>query len=100
MKDIAELAAIAEPLFMGLSAEIEVLPAMNAATSRRISAQQCSPRDRHLSVSSFGKARPNRCRDAKRARRLLGALANLAHAGQAKISRRTSADEPRRHLAA
>ena len=30
MKDSAELAAIAEPLFMGLSAEIEVVPAMNA----------------------------------------------------------------------
>lgn len=30
MKDSAELPAIAEPLFMRLSAEIEVVPAMNA----------------------------------------------------------------------
>jgi hypothetical protein len=30
MKDSAELPAIAEPLFMGLTAEIEVVPAMNA----------------------------------------------------------------------
>ena len=30
MKESAELPAIAEPLFKGLSAEIEVVPAMNA----------------------------------------------------------------------
>jgi hypothetical protein len=30
MKDSAELPAIAEPLFMGVNAEIEVVPAMNA----------------------------------------------------------------------
>jgi hypothetical protein len=30
MKDSAELPAIAEPLFMGLNAEVEVVPAMNA----------------------------------------------------------------------
>lgn len=30
MKDSAELPAIAEPLFIGVNAEIEVVPAMNA----------------------------------------------------------------------
>ena len=30
MKDSAELPTIAEPLFMGLNAEVEVVPAMNA----------------------------------------------------------------------
>jgi len=30
MKESSELPAIAEPLFMGLNAEIEVIPAMNA----------------------------------------------------------------------
>ena len=35
MKDSAEMPAIAEPLFIGLGAELELVPAMNADDLRR-----------------------------------------------------------------